>query len=57
MNTQNTNNPHLDQSWITAIFAFWFQFPNSFWIMAEAPASHPLEWAFVVQAIKALAED
>lgn len=50
-------NPHLDKSMVKVIFRLWISCPRSFWIIAQAPISHPLEWALVVSMILALAED
>lgn len=52
-----TTNPHLDRSATNAIFRLWISYTRSFWIIAQAPGDYPLEWAFVVSAILALAED
>lgn len=53
----STINPHLDKSAIKAIFRLWISYPRSFWIIAQEPGDYPLEWAFVVSMILALAED
>ena len=47
----------LDWNEVKVIFRLWLEFPRSFWILAQAPARHPLEWSMVVAMVKALAED